>query len=129
MIKRILLVLVIAVFLVSGIFAFVLYKITVHHNTDIRISESDNSYEFYASYSNNKTRQVQRFLDNKLNTKTVFRNARIDGLVTLTDNTNIYVKTTPGRLMIKLDKHENTPEAYTRIKRVGDELRIKLEDE
>lgn len=129
MIKRILLVLVVGVLLVSGIFAFVLYKISVHHNTDIRISESDNSYSFYASYTNNKTRQVYRFLDNKLKTKQVFNHGGVDAMITLTDNTNVYVKTTPGRLLIKLDKNENSPEAYERIKRVGEELRIKLEDE
>lgn len=115
--------------LVSGVFAYVLYKMSSHHNTNISISESDNSYEFYASYTNNKTLQVHRFLDNKLKTKQVFNHGRVDAMITLSDNTNVYVKTTPGRLLIKLDKNDNSPEAYERIKRVGEDLRIKLEDE
>ena len=93
----------------------------VHHNTSISIRESDDSYEFYASYTNNKTGQVQKYLDDKLNTNKMFRNGRIDAMVTLTDNTNVYIKTTPGRLLIKLDKNENTFASYARIKRVGEE--------
>lgn len=129
MLKRIFLVLVVCMLVVTGFFAFFLHRMIVHHNTSISIRESDDSYEFYASYTNNKTGQVQKYLDDKLNTNKMFRNGRIDAMITLTDNTNVYIKTTPGRLLIKLDKNENTFASYARIKRVGEELRMKFGEE
>lgn len=129
MLKRIFLVLVVCMLVVTGFFAFFLHRMIVHHNTSISIRESDDSYEFYASYTNNKTRQVQKYLDDKLNTNKMFRHGRIDALVTLTDNTSIYIRNTPGRLLIKLDKNENTFASYARIKRVGEELRMKFGEE
>ena len=45
-----------------------------------------------------------------------FVNSRIDGKLALDDHTTFYIKKYPGYLQIKLDKDENSAEAYERIK-------------
>jgi len=97
-----------------------------HNGISIRINESDNTYQFYASFGKNKTRQLQKFLDNRLKTNKMLENAKMDSYITLTDNTILYIKTTPGKLLIKLDKNENTDASYARIKKIGEQVKMNL---
>jgi hypothetical protein len=46
--------------------------------------------------------------------------------MTLDDKTNLYVRTTPGKLYIRLNKQENDEEAYLRIKRLGEGIKQRL---
>ena len=45
-----------------------------------------------------------------------FVNSRIDGTIALDDHTTFYIKKYPGKLEIKLNKDENSDEAYERVK-------------
>ena len=128
MLKKIFLVIFVCTLVTAGFFAYALYKMSAANNTSVNISDSDGSYQFYASFTKKRTRQVQKYLDDQLNTNKLFRNATIDAMVTLDDNTNVYIRTTPGRLLIKLDKNENTVASYHRIKRVGEQIKMKLAD-
>lgn len=126
MLKRIFLVILVCALFVTGIFVFVLYKMSDHNGISIRINESDNTYQFYASYGKNKTRQLQKYLDGQLKTNKMLEDSKMDSYITLKDNTVLYIKTTPGKLLIKLDKNENTDAAYARIKRIGEQVKMNL---
>ena len=126
MLKRIFLVIMVCALFVTGIFVFILYKMSDHNGISIRINESDNTYQFYASYGKNKTRQLQKYLDGQLNTNKMLEDSKMDSYITLKDNTVLYIKTTPGKLLIKLDKNENTDAAYARIKRIGEQVKMNL---
>lgn len=126
MLKRIFLVIMVCALFVTGIFVFVLYKMSDHNGISIRINESDNTYQFYASYGKNKTRQLQKYLDGQLNTNKMLEDSKMDSYITLKDNTVLYIKTTPGKLLIKLDKNENTDASYARIKRIGEQVKMNL---
>ena len=126
MIKRIFLVLLVGAFLTAGFFMIILYKIVSSHDTSISIKESANSYRFYASYTKNKSRLVQKYLDEALQTHTELRRSSMGAYVTLTDNTSFYIRTTPGRLLIKLDKNENSPASCERVKKIFEQVKIKL---
>ena len=45
-----------------------------------------------------------------------FVNTRIDGQLALDDHTTFYIKKYAGFIQIKLDKDENSDEAYQKIK-------------
>jgi len=126
MLKRIFLVIMVCALFVTGIFIFVLYKMSDHNGISIRINESDNTYQFYASYGKNKTHQLQKYLDGQLKTNKMLEDSKMDSYITLKDNTVLYIKTSPGKLLIKLDKNENTDAAYTRIKRIGEQVKMNL---
>lgn len=128
--KKIFLILVLCTFLITGFFTCVLYKWTVHRdwpgNVSIRINESADSYQLAASYSRSKALRIQNYIDAELNTHHLFRNSRIDAEITLDDRTNMYVKNIPGKLLIKLNRNQNSAEAYARIKKLAEGIKITL---
>ncbi|MEO8171861.1 MAG: hypothetical protein ABI581_02215 [Sediminibacterium sp.] len=98
-------------------------------DVSIRVKETGRIYEIKASYAKNKTYRIQRFINQELHTSNVFSNARMDGDITLDDRSNFYVKAYPGRLVIRMDRRENDPEAYYRIKSLGEKLKRKLAED
>lgn len=70
-----------------------------------------------ASFSRSKTGAVERYMDDMLATANMsFRHTRIDGEIALDDNSYFYIKKRAGYLYIKLNKDENSDEAYYKIK-------------
>jgi hypothetical protein len=98
-------------------------------NTSIRVKENGRMYEIKAFYAKNKTYRIQRFIDQELHTRDVFSNARMDGAITLDDRSNFYVQAYPGKLIIRMDRRENNPEAYYRLKSLGEKLKHKLAED
>lgn len=87
-------------------------------NVNISISESGHYYKMLAHFNTRKTADVDEFMDDKIGNRSnmSFVNSRIDGKLALDDHTTFYIKKYPGYLQIKLDKEENSAEAYERIK-------------
>ena len=89
---------------------------------DISLSykSSDRYYSMDAYYNKSSTKDVDEYLDNRLgkSSNMSFANTKLDGTVTLDDHTTFYIKKTPGVLTIKLDKQENSEEAYQHVKSV-----------
>jgi len=70
-----------------------------------------------AYFGRNKTAKVERYMDDVLASGNMsFRNTRIDGQITLDDNSTFYIKKHRGYLYIKLDKYKNSDEAFYKIK-------------
>ncbi len=87
-------------------------------DTSLSFSESDQYYAMNAHFSKSQTRDVEEYMDSRIGTGSnmSFVNSRIDGKLALDDHTTFYIKKSPGILKIKLDKDENSDEAYHRIK-------------
>ncbi|MEO7530581.1 MAG: hypothetical protein ABIS69_04190 [Sediminibacterium sp.] len=98
-------------------------------NVSIRVKETLKTYELKASYARNKTYRIQKFMDDELHTSDVFSHGEVDGTITLDDQTNFYAYTAPGRLTIRMNRRENDPEAYHRIKSLGEKLKRKLAED
>lgn len=93
-------------------------------DVSLQIKETDNSYYVYARYDRHRTSSVQHYLDIALGTKDhMFRRSRLDATVSLDDHMRFYVKNTPGRLVIRLNRDENSEEAYWRMKAVAEGLK------
>ena len=92
----------------------------MHHdgNLNISYSESDHYYSMKADFSKSKTRDVEEYMDRRIGTRSnmSFVNTRIDGTLALDDHTTFYIKKYPGYVEIKLDKDENSGDAYQHIK-------------
>jgi hypothetical protein len=125
--KKMLLALVLFFIIVCCFVSVIVHKfITQHgHNISISVRESGHTYHLYASYNRNKTRMLQRYLDKRLHSD-IFTNTRLKGNIALEDHTNFYVLSNPGRLVIKLDRDDNSVASYLRIKALGDEIKRKL---
>ena len=87
-------------------------------NINFTVSESDHYYSMNADFSKSKTRAVEEYMDSRIGRRSnmSFVNSRIDGTLALDDHTTFYIKKYPGFIEIKLDKDENSDEAYQEIK-------------
>lgn len=87
-------------------------------NINITLSESDHYYSMNAHFSRSKTRAVEEYMNRRIGTliNMSFVNSRINGKLALDDHTTFYIKKYPGYIKLKLDKDENSDQAYHRIK-------------
>ena len=94
--------------------------ISCHHHGDISISYNDGGryYQMNADFNRSQTREVEKYMDQSIGRRSnvSFVNSRIDGRLGLDGHTIFYIVKYPGHLKIKLDKEENTGEAYQRIR-------------
>ena len=95
------------------------------HDIHIQVNDSDHSYKIVAHFSKNKTRNVERYMDDKIGkaSNMSFVNTSIDGELTLDDHTMFYLKKYPGFVEIKLDKDKNSDEAYYTMKSMGEGIK------
>ncbi|MEN9686440.1 MAG: hypothetical protein RLZZ28_2226 [Bacteroidota bacterium] len=124
--RKILLIVFGGIFITVCFFTVVFHHISNRNGIAIKVNENDNHYRFYASYERYKAKKLQHFIDAKLHTNYFFNNTRMNGQVVLDDHTSFYLRTTPGKIYINLDKHQNDDISYTRIKQLGEEIKIKL---
>lgn len=93
------------------------------NNISLHIRENDDLYQVSARYDRHRTSEVQYYLDRTLGTDHMFRKSKINATITLDDHTRFYVKNSPGRLVIKLNRFENSEEAYWRMKELAEGLK------
>jgi hypothetical protein len=86
----------------------------------ITMNENDRSYKFSASYNEEATERVRTYINNCMKPAVIVTpgNDYMDITTMLPDKTEFYVKESPGRLKIELDKRKNSFSSYLRIKRV-----------
>jgi len=87
-------------------------------NTSITVRESDQYYSMKALFNENRTREVEAYMDENIGDKNevAFANTEMDAQITLDDHTFFYLKKFPGHVELKLNKYKNTPGGFHRIK-------------
>jgi len=91
--------------------------------TKVSITDSDDTYEFYAKFDKSKTRQIQDFINKKIAPSSLITDRDLDVTTTLDDKTQFEIKQSPGKVHIKLDKEDNTVASYIRIKKICNGIR------
>ena len=90
-----------------------------NHDLSVSVKESDDEYQFTASFDEDKTRKVQNFISGYTGENGLFKNGgnvEIDANTTLDDNAQIYIRCHPGRLKIKFDRDDNSAISYEHAK-------------
>ena len=100
---------------------FVLFSCSYHrrhHGLDVSVSESHDSFRLRAYYDEDKTGKVQRYINRQLEPNGLFASNHdyFDVTTELTDRTKFYIKASPGKLFIEINKNENSYASYNRIK-------------
>lgn len=102
-----------------------------HHrgNTQIKLSESDNYYSMDAWFNENRTREVEEYMNDKIGRRSnvSFVNTRIDGRISLDDHTTFSIKKFPGHVEIELNKNKNSESSYRQIKSLCEGLQEVLQ--
>ncbi len=101
------------------------------NNLSITYSNSDRYYSMKASFDKHKTRAVERYMDSRIGNRgnISFVNTLLDGTMALDDNTKFHIEKFPGVVKIKLDKRENSEEAYQRIRSMCEGIKGVLTNE
>jgi hypothetical protein len=106
--------------ILSVCFLFIALASCRHHpgNLDISIKDADHYFYMAADFDKNKTRRVEHFMNREIGKESNFSfvNMRTNATVRLDDDTKFFLRKEPGLIRIKLNKDENSPAAYYRIK-------------
>ncbi len=127
--RKIILALMVGVMMVVGFGLFVAYKIASNTDISIHVNDTEDQYQVEASYGRNQSRKVLSYIDAQLSKSKQFRHARMDGDVELDDHTKLYIRTKPGRLVIKVNKNENDSASIERIKILTEGIKIRLTED
>ena len=84
----------------------------------ISVNESEDIYKFSASYYSGDTKRVRAYINHCVQPGNLIPtgNDYMDITTSLPDNTKFYIKESPGKLRIELDKTRNSLNSYMRIK-------------
>ena len=85
-------------------------------DVQISVTDSDNTYEFYAKYDKKKTRRIQDYINSQVAPSSYSTDDEMDITVTLDDKTEFQLAESKGKVRIKLDKDDNSNASYHRIK-------------
>ncbi len=89
-------------------------------NLDVSITDSYQTYKLQAYYDEDKTAMVQRYINRQMEPNGLFESTDdyFDVTTELKDRTRFYIKASPGRLIIKINKRENSYQSYARVKNI-----------
>ncbi|WP_221391715.1 hypothetical protein [Dyadobacter sp. NIV53] len=87
-------------------------------DTKISVTDSDDTYEFYAKFDKSKMGEIQNFINRKIAPSSIVTDKNMDITTTLNDNTQFQLKESPGKIRIILDKEDNSVASYIRIKKM-----------
>ncbi|KAA0993663.1 hypothetical protein [Dyadobacter aurulentus] len=88
----------------------------------IKVTDSDDTYEYAARFEPAKSVAVQRFVNRHIAPTRIISDGDMEVTVVLEDKTKFDYEVFPGELNISLDKSQNSPAGYARIKKMCEDL-------
>jgi hypothetical protein len=90
------------------------------HSISVSVTEDQDTYAFSANYDRANTGRVEGYINSEISPNQMGNSANdyIDATTSLPDKTRFYIKESPGKLKIKLDKMINSTASYYRIKKM-----------
>ena len=90
------------------------------HDTALTTNDDTDTYTFTARYDPRETGRVESYINENISPNQMgsSENDYVDANTSLSDNTRFYIKESPGRLKIRLDKRTNTTASFYRIKKM-----------
>ena len=123
--KKIFLFVLVCLLVFTGFVAYILYKIEYSNDISINVSDSDDTYRISAKYQPRQSARLQRYLSDELHTE-VFKERRVINYLVLGERQRLYVRTSPGRLLLKIDKNENDDKSYDKMKEIAEGIKHRL---
>ncbi|GLU52562.1 hypothetical protein [Dyadobacter frigoris] len=101
-------------------------SISCKHSGDVKISvkDTDEEYKFTAYFDEKKTREIVKVIDQNIAPTTISSDEdEIDVTTILDDKTKFDLQYSPGEVIIKFNKNENSKSSYIRIKKMCEEIK------
>ena len=100
------------------------------HDVAISINENEDTYTFSASYNEGKNKMVYNYINKSISPNKLgdSENDYFDVTTSLPDKTQFYIKESPGKLKIAIDKRKNSLASYYQVKKICEEVTKLLEE-
>lgn len=89
-------------------------------DVNIAVKDDDDYYRFRAHYNDNLSPEVAEFLNDRISPIRIDPERDSKIITVLEDHTKLTVESSPGELMVYLDKDENSRDSYRRVKNLCD---------
>ena len=99
-----------------------------HGRVSITVKESDHQFRIDAKFKRSQTDQVARIIKEELDRDISDENIHATTF-TIREDDKLFVRLRKGRLKIRFDKDENDEEAYNRVKRLADQIKLIIASE
>lgn len=123
--KKIFLFVILCLLVFTGFVTYIMYKIEYSNNISINVSDSEDTYRITARYSHRQSARVQHYLCDELHSE-VFKERRVINYLVLGEKARVYVKKSPGRLLLSINKNENDEESYVKMKEIAEGIKHRL---
>ncbi len=123
--KKLFLLLLLCSLVFTGFVAYMLYKIEYSNNISINVSDSEDTYRISAKYQPRQSARLQKYLSDELHGE-VFKERRAINYLVLGERRRLYVRTSPGRLLLTIEKSENDDESYYKMKEIAEGIKHRL---
>lgn len=102
--------------LIAQIATFALLISCNNGDVNIAVKDDDGYYRFKAHFDDNLSPRVSEFLNDHISPIRIDPEQESKVITVLADQTKLTVESSPGELMIYLDKEENSRASYHRVK-------------
>ena len=82
----------------------------------VKVKDADDYYRFTATFDEDKSPQVSEFLNGEIAPTRIVSDTDFKVTTVLNDQTKFTLESSPGEIMIYLDKEENSRASYHRVK-------------
>ncbi|MGG7663889.1 hypothetical protein [Dyadobacter sp. BHUBP1] len=102
--------------LISPMIMLVMLVSCNNGDVSIAVKDEDDYYRFKAQFDDNLSPDVSEFLNEHLSTVRIDPEKDSKVVTVLPDQTRLTIESSPGELMVYLDKEENSRDSYHRVK-------------
>lgn len=112
-----------SIFTAALLTSALLFSCTGSDNVSVKVKDADDYFRFTATFDKEKSVRINRFINNQIAPTRIESDRDIDITTTLDDQTTFKWESSPGELMIYLDKEENSKASYHRIKSMCEKIK------
>lgn len=98
------------------------------HDIHIKVEDSKDIYKFSASFNRNRTPYVERVINKFIAPTHVESDNGLDFTTTLDDRTELDIESSPGNVMIKMDKNGHNQASYLRVKSMCEAIKAVISE-
>lgn len=89
-------------------------------DVNIAVKDDDDHYRFRAHFNDDLSPEVAEFLNDHISPIRIDPERESKIITVLSDHTKLTVESSPGELMVYIDKDENSRDSYHRVKNLCD---------
>lgn len=96
--------------------------------TSVKVKDHDDYYRFTAKFNPDLSPRISRFISKEIPTVRINPESDSKIVTALSDNTKLSIESSPGEVMVYLDKEENGPASYHRVKNMCEGIKNIIAD-